>query len=209
MRKPFWVLLLLFSAPAAAQQPIIVGPTSPDYVARTGDVLQIIVWGQEEYSGLFKVGDAGSIQYPGIGQIEVAGQDMGTITADIRQRLGQFFNAPFVTVSLQFSIAVLGEVRAAGLYPVDPTLTVLDIVAMAGGPTENGNINKIRLLRAGQSMDLAFESEEVGARTLQEVGLRSGDQVYVTRRGFTRQDVHTLLALLQIALTTVLLIEIL
>lgn len=207
MRKSFWALLLLLPAPVAAQQPIIVGPTSPDYIARAGDVLQIIVWGQEEYSGLFKVGDAGSIQYPGIGQIEVAGQNMGDITADIRGRLGQFFNAPFVTVSLQFSIAVLGEVQGAGLYPVDPTLTVLDIVAMAGGPTENGNINKIRLLRAGQSMELAFESDEVGARTLQEVGLRSGDQVYVTRRGFTRQDVHTLLALVQIVLTTVILVN--
>jgi polysaccharide export outer membrane protein len=207
MRKPSWMLLLLLSAPAAAQQPIIVGPTSPDYIARAGDVLQIIVWGQEEYSGLFKVGDAGTIQYPGIGQIEVAGQTMGTITADVRERLGQFFNAPFVTVSLQFSIDVLGEVRGAGLYPVDPTLTVLDIVAMAGGPTENGNINKIRLLRGGQSMDLRFESDEVGALTLQAVGLRSGDQVYVTRRGFTRQDVHTLLALIQIALTTVLLVH--
>ncbi len=207
MRKSLWVLLLLLSAPAAAQRPIIVGPTSPDFTARAGDVLQIIVWGQEEYSGLFKVGDAGQIQYPGIGEIEVAGQTMETITAEVRRRLGQFFNAPFVTVSLQFSIAVLGEVRGAGLYPVDPTLTVLDIVAMAGGPTENGNINKIRLLRAGQTMDLRFEPDEVGGLTLQAVGLRSGDQVYVTRRAFTRQDVITLLALVQIALTTVILIN--
>ncbi|MCH7717731.1 MAG: SLBB domain-containing protein, partial [Gemmatimonadetes bacterium] len=98
--------------------------------------------------------------------------------------------------------------RNPGLFPVDPTQTVLDIVAMAGGPNPNGNINKIRLLRGGQTLDLRLERDRVGALTLQEVGLRSGDQIMVARRGFTGDDLRMLLGVLQLALSVAILISV-
>ncbi len=102
---------------------------------------------------------------------------------------------------------MLGEVRSPGLFPVDPTLTVLDIVAMAGGPSPNGNINKIQLLRGGQTLDLRFEPDRVGALTLQQVGLRSGDQIMIARRGFTGDDLRTLLSILQLGLSVAILVS--
>jgi polysaccharide export outer membrane protein len=129
------------------------------------------------------------------------------IREEIRAGLAQIFNEPFVTVTPQFNIAVLGEVRSPGLYPVDPTLTVLDIVAKAGGPNPNGNINKIQLLRGGQTLDLRFERDRVGGLTLQEVGLRSGDQIMVARRSFTNQDLRTLLSILTVGLSVAIFIN--
>ena len=208
MRNLLCLLFLAVTAvPTTAQDQDTVG-SGASYMLRPGDVLQIVVWGQTEYSGSFKVDETGRIPYPVIGAIDTRGKTMAQIRNEIRVALSQIFNAPFVTVTPQFNIAVLGEVRNPGLFSVDPTQTVLDIVAMAGGPNSNGNINKIRLLRGGQTLDLRLERDRVGALTLQEVGLRSGDQIMVARRGFTGDDLRMLLGILQLALSVAILISV-
>lgn len=202
MRKSFPLLILLLAAaPVAAQDQNVVGSSPTGYTLRPGDVLQVIVWGQDDYSGQFKVDVQGKIQYPILGEIDTSNKTLVQIRDELRTGLGEIFNRPFVTVNPQFNIAVLGEVRSPGLFSVDPTLTVLDIVAMAGGPSANGNINQIRLMRAGQTMNLSFGEDRVGARSLQDVGLQSGDQIMVPRRGFTGDDLRTLLSVIQVGLS--------
>ncbi len=208
MRNLLCLLFLAVTAvPTTAQDQDTVG-SGASYMLRPGDVLQIVVWGQEEYSGSFKVDETGRIPYPVIGAIDTRGKTMAQIRNEILVALSQIFNAPFVTVTPQFNIAVLGEVRNPGLFSVDPTQTVLDIVAMAGGPNSNGNINKIQLLRGGQTLDLRLERDRVGGLTLQEVGLRSGDQIMVARRGFTGDDLRMLLSILQLGLSVAILITV-
>jgi protein involved in polysaccharide export with SLBB domain len=206
MRKLLVLLLFaVIATPAAAQEQ--TAPSGSSYMLRSGDVLQIVVWRQEGYSGSFKVDETGIVQYPVLGDIDTRSKTVAQIREEIRAGLARIFNEPFVTVTPQFNIAVLGEVRSPGLYPVDPTLTVLDIVAKAGGPNANGNINKIRLLRGGQTLDLRFERDQVGGLTLQEVGLRSGDQIMVARRSFTNQDLRTLLSILTVGLSVAIFIN--
>jgi hypothetical protein len=57
-------------------------------------------------------------------------------------------------------------------------------------------------------LDLRLERDRVGALTLQEVGLRSGDQIMVARRGFTADDMRMLLGIIQVALSVAILITI-
>ncbi len=201
MRYFIACLLLLFLPPPAFAQDQNTTGSVPSYRLRPGDVLVITVWGQDAYSGEFKVDETGRIPYPVLGEIDTRDKTMAQIRAEIMAGLQRIFNDPFVTVNPRFSIAVLGEVRNPGLFPVGPTLTVLDIVAMAGGPSPNGNINKIQLLRGGETLDLRFEADRLGALTLQQVGLRSGDQVLVARRGFTGDDLRTLLTIVQVVLS--------
>ncbi len=208
MHKTFPLLILLFAAaPVAAQDQNVVGSSPTGYTLRPGDVLQVIVWGQADYSGKFKVDLQGKIQYPVLGEIDTSNKTLVQIRDELRTGLGEIFNRPFVTVNPQFNIAVLGEVRSPGLFSVDPTLTVLDIVAMAGGPSANGNLNKIRLMRAGQTMNLSFGGDRVGARSLQDVGLQSGDQIMVPRRGFTGDDLRTLLSVISVGLSVAILLR--
>jgi polysaccharide export outer membrane protein len=206
MRILLVVLTFAVSTPPIAAQ-VQTSGTGSSYTLRSGDVLQIVVWGRDDYSGSFKVDETGRVPYPVLGDIDTRGKTLAQIREEIRAGLARIFNEPFVTVTPQFNIAVLGEVRSPGLFPVDPTLTVLDIVAMAGGPSPNGNLNKIRLLRGGQSLDLRFERDQVGGLTLQEVGLRSGDQIMVTRRGFTNQDLRTLLSIATVGLSVAIFIN--
>ncbi len=196
------LIAVVLAGSAAAQEPtnlITTGISS--YSLQPGDVLLINVWGQEEFSGQFQIDETGQILYPILGDIDTRNLTVSALRDTLRTGLGSLFNNPFVTVTPQFRISVLGHVTSPGLYTFDPTMTAIDVVAMAGGPSRNGNLNDIRIRRRGETSSVAYSDEGTRGRTLQEVGVRSGDQIYVQRRSFTRDDLTLLLQFAQIALT--------
>lgn len=195
------VLLLLSAALAAQQGEPIISQAGASYTLRPGDIIRINVWGRNEYSGQYQVDETGAIHYPILGEIDTREMTVAALRERVRRGLEDLFTNPFVTITPLFRIGVLGQVRNPGLYTVDPTLSVLDIVAMAGGATDVGNMGKIRLIRAGAEVRLDFEEESIRGGTLQDIGVRSGDQILVPRKFFTRQDFGILLQLAQIALS--------
>jgi hypothetical protein len=88
----------------------------------------------------------------------------------------------------------------------DPTVSVLDVVAMAGGPAPGGNLNGVKLLRDGSQLRLALEGG-IRGHTLQEIGVRSGDQIIVPRRFLTREDVYLLLQITQLIVSVAILVQ--
>jgi polysaccharide export outer membrane protein len=164
-------------------------------------VIVINVWGQEAFSGNFQIDEDGRILYPILGEIDTRNVTVAELRDTIRTGLETLFNNPFLTVTPQFRISVLGHVLTPGLYTIDPTLTAIDVVAMAGGPSRNGDLNDIRIRRRGETSSVAYGDEGMRGRTLHEVGVRSGDQIYVQRRWFTRDDLMLVLQIAQVALT--------
>jgi polysaccharide export outer membrane protein len=201
----FGIVLVLsaLAAPLAAQEAGggIVSGAGGSYQLRPGDILQIRVWGQETFSGQFQVDETWSIYYPVLGQINVESLTVNQVRERLREGLERIFTTPFVTVTPLFRMAVLGEVRSSGLYTVDPTLSVLDVVALAGGASPDGNLRKIRLIRGGQELRVDFEREAIAGRTLADIGVRSGDEIVVPRKWFTRSDFLLVAALLQVGLS--------
>ncbi len=187
---------------AHAQEPqgAVMGAGST-YRLSPGDILEVRVWGHEEFSGRFQVNENWEIQYPGVGDLEVRSQTIAEVRDRIRAELENIFVNPFVTVTPLFRMAVLGHVRNPGLYTVDPTLSVLDAVALAGGPTSQGNIGKIRVLRTGAEAEFDFERETLSGRTLAEIGVRSGDEIIVPRKWFTREDWVLVVGIVQVFLS--------
>ncbi len=200
-------LFLVLSATAGAGQQDVVISGGSSYSLRPGDVIRISVWGQDDYSGQFQVDENGRIQYPLVGEIDLEGRTVANVRDQIRAALGEIFNRPFVTITPLFRIAVLGEVQAPGLLTVDPTLSVLDVVAMAGGPTRDGNINRIRLLRQSSELELGVRADRIGGQTLQEIGIRSGDQVLIPKKAITTTEWQILIQLAQLAISVVILVN--
>jgi protein involved in polysaccharide export with SLBB domain len=92
-------------------------------------------------------------------------------------------------------VNVLGEVQKPGLYPVDPTVSLAGAVAMAGGTTALGDLHHIRVLREGQ----VLAAKVAYTRSLQDMDIRSGDQIFVERRGwFDRNSTFVVSALLSL-----------
>ena len=193
-------------AMAAAQEASgIVNSSASSYTLRPGDILEIDVWGHPEFSGQFQVDETGALQYPVLGRIDSRDMTVAALRQQLQGGLEELFKSPFLTITPLFRIAVMGQVLKpglyTGLYTVDPTLSVLDIVALAGGQAPAGNLSKIKLLRAGQETRVNFERETLRGLSLQDIRVRSGDQIVVPRKFLSREDVGLILSIVQIGLT--------
>lgn len=169
----------LFRAhPAAAQADAPV-------VLRPGDAVRIAVYGKEDMSGEFAVTADGAIAHPLYRSVTVAGVPLSEVDARLRRRLQQYEANPEFVVEPLFRVSVGGEVRQPNLYMVGPDVTLMQAVAKAGGLTERGRLDRVRLMRDGveQSLDLSHPTAATAALTV-----RSGDQIYVERRRDTARE---------------------
>ncbi|RYY64182.1 MAG: polysaccharide export protein [Chitinophagaceae bacterium] len=91
----------------------------------------------------------GNIEMPRIGQLHVEGLTKTELEKTVKAKLKDVLTQPSVTIRfLNFRITVLGEVARPGVQTI-PTerLNILEAVGMAGGITEFGTIQRVRVLR--------------------------------------------------------------
>ena len=123
-----------------------------DYHMGTGDVLRITVYGQPDLTTEARVGDSGSISFPLIGDVKMAGITPAQGETEIAKRLskGGFINEPFVTLNVvQYrgqQISVLGRVGRPGRHTLEKVSRVTDVLALAGGIAGDG-ADTITLIR--------------------------------------------------------------
>ncbi|UCF64752.1 MAG: SLBB domain-containing protein, partial [bacterium] len=100
---------------------------------------------------------------------------------EIIAKYDSLYKDPEITVQPLFKINILGEVKRPGQYYVTGVETILDVVALAGGETQDANLNKLSFVRDEERINInPKELIEKGSK-LQEMGLKSGDQVIVPR----------------------------
>lgn len=154
---------------------------------------------------LFTVDGAGVALLPLVGTIHVAGRPF----PEVREEILAAYRAKLVGTPVQVTpvirIAVLGEVRQPGLLAVDPTFTVADLLAAAGGVTPLGNDGRITLIGDRGSIRFSLTDDvDVLAQPL-----RPGDQLVVPRRSWARENLNVLLgaaaSVLAAAVTTLIL----
>lgn len=139
--------LLAGTTPSAAAEPVAPAGAGLEHNLTElgrGDQVKVDVYGQPDMGGVFYVGDDGMVSLPLVGRVPVAGvspvQAADRIAKALRDR--QILVAPHVALTLVTSqnqrVSVMGEVNRPARYPIDPNTTVLDLLAQAGGITENG-----------------------------------------------------------------------
>ncbi len=183
---------LLSTACGGGVGPAAPLPMSADSIMRSltlrpGDVVKIQVFGHDELSGEYPVDENDSLLLPIVGSIFTRDLNITELRARIRREFGQLYTQSFVSITPLFRVAVLGEVIAPGLYSVDPTMTIYDLLARAGGPSRLAKTDQMRLLRAGRPFALSLRAEAVARATIRELGVRSGDQLIVPKRGWSEQ----------------------
>jgi protein involved in polysaccharide export with SLBB domain len=106
------------------------------YGVAPGDEVRVTVFREPDMSGLFRVDDSGVLSVPGIGNVNAAGRTI----VDLRKALVQaleakhFANPDVVVQMVQYApVFVVGDVRNPGRYNFTPGMTVLQLVAIAGG----------------------------------------------------------------------------
>jgi polysaccharide export outer membrane protein len=151
---------------------------SADYRVGPRDQLEITVFGHADLSGSYTVSADGSISFPLIGELPVAGRTPRDIEGAIAQRLAEgFLKNPQVSVRVaEFRsqrVFVMGEVGQPGPVALTGSLTLLEAVAKAGGLSKTAGTELI-VLRRNDPADTAAGPlllGQAGAREIARVGL--------------------------------------
>ena len=215
MRFPIRALPALLLAAAAAcggsPPPAALAPPRPDSAAtlvlRPGDVIRIRVFDHEELSGEYLIDENAVLLLPLLGETNVRDLAVPELRTRIRAGYAQLFTRAFITITPLFRVAVLGEVMRPGLYSVDPTLSVYDVIALAGGALRSANERNLRLIRGGELHPLNLSAVSIAQSTLRELGVRSGDQLLVPRKAITREDWALLLQIANLAISIIVFLQ--
>ncbi len=191
MLRRSWILAAIFllcgSRAAAAQATTADstgGPAEETMVLRPGDVVRLRIWREPDLSGDYPVDEEGVVVFPLIGPRTVTNISPDSLKRDLIEAYAVYLRHPSIDVVLLRRVNVLGAVARPGLYPVDPTMTVADVLALAGGVTPVGNPDQIQLIRDGRVI-----TTRLGQRArLTEFSIRSGDQLYVPERSWIARN---------------------
>jgi polysaccharide export outer membrane protein len=119
--------------------PLLQNPDQESYRLGAGDQVRIIVVGEDNLTGEFRVNDSGNIALPLVGAVHAEGLTSGGLETAVAAALrrGKLISNPSVAVEIiaYRPIYVLGEVNKPGQYPYQPGMTVVTAVAVAGGFT--------------------------------------------------------------------------
>ncbi|HEV2130214.1 MAG TPA: polysaccharide biosynthesis/export family protein [Longimicrobiaceae bacterium] len=161
-----------------------VSPAAETITLQPGDMIRVQIWREEDLSGEFPVDEFGTVVLPLLGEKQVTGIAMRELRDLLLQEYGVQLRNPSISITPLRRINILGEVSTPGLYTVDPTISLAGAIALAGGTTPAGDLNRIRILRSGEVI-----RERVGAaNTLQSADIRSGDQILVEQRGWFERN---------------------
>ncbi len=181
------------SLPAALAQ----APEHYEYRVGPGDVLTITVWehpeltipaGSErtaEDAGNW-VHDDGTIYYPYVGTLKVAGLRVTEIRDLIIKKLSRYIENPQVDVTVAAFrsqlVYVTGNVNNPGTYPVtNVPMRLVDAVSRAGGLDERADWRNVTLTREGRDYRLSLRAVYERGDPHFNVLLRGGDVVHVGR----------------------------
>jgi protein involved in polysaccharide export with SLBB domain len=185
------LLSLSSPRPAAAQDPPTPSPAEAvNQLLRPGDVVRLKIWREPDLSGDYDVNEQGVAVFPKIGPLPVGRLATDSVRSFLVATYTRFLQEPSVEVTFLRRINVLGWVRNPGLYHVDATMTLADVLAMAGGVTSDGNVKKIALYRGGERVPGALSEQSL----LADLPLHSGDQLRVPQKSWMSRNSATVIA---------------
>lgn len=172
--------ILAFAGEAGAQ-------ALPDYQIQPGDQIEVSVWGEEELQREALIRPDGKFGYPLAGEINAAGRTASEIQAELTRKLLAYIPEAVVTISVTGiegnRIYVIGQIQRPGSFVMNPRISVLQALSLAGGTTPYAALNDIIIIRGSGANQrvfrFAYNDIAKGRNLEQNIQLESGDVVIV------------------------------
>ena len=168
------------------------------YRVGAGDSLLVAVYGHPElsiatYTGMstgggrvpgFQVDNDGSIQFPLVGYVHVAGKTTNELRVYLETRLAEFWHDPKVTVQVAFHGSIryylLGEFTEPGLKYSDRPLRLMEALSLGGSVVlQRASLHSAYIARNGKRLPIDFQRLVRDGDLKHNIPLRTGDVVVV------------------------------
>jgi polysaccharide export outer membrane protein len=168
------------TAPAGATLP-------PGYVIGPDDVLTVVFWREKDMSAEVTVRPDGKISLPLLNDIDAAGITPEQLRLNLEKAAGKLMSEPNASVSVKTinsrKVYITGNVMKPGTFPLTGEMTVLQLIALAGGLQEWADSKNVVILRKqdGRDQRFTFNYKDVTKQKHpeQNIALKPGDTVIV------------------------------
>jgi polysaccharide export outer membrane protein len=124
--------------------------TAQVYTLGAGDVVRVMVYGDDSVSGTYKVDEAGTLSMPLVGSIYVAGHTTAQTAGAIAAALANgYVRSPDVAVEIDTyrPFYIQGAVKQAGRFTYASGMTVRAAVSTAGGYSDTAVTSRATIYR--------------------------------------------------------------
>ena len=159
-------------------------PLPNDYKISLRDQLTVILSGSKDAVFDLNVKLDGTILFPELGSISVAGLTFGEVSNKLSKRIEESYIGVNIDVSIKNlsakKITIVGAVKTPGTYLVNPFSTISGALAYSGGISEIGTLRDIRLIRANGN-EFSFDLYDLlikGDRS-NDISIEAGDTILI------------------------------
>lgn len=165
-----------------------VPPAVPaSYSIGPEDVLQIVFWKDHDLSVDVVVRPDGQISVPLLNDVQAAGLTPEELRAKLAAAAEQYLEHPSVTVLVKQinsrKVFITGQIDKPGMYPLTGPMTILQLIAAAGGLKEDADGDHIVVMHrdstVGAARDFNYSDVVKRKRLAQNITLVPGDTVVV------------------------------
>lgn len=161
-------------------------PGSDGYRIGPQDVLDISVYQAPDLAKTVQVAETGTINLPLVGDIQAGGVTAQELERSLKAKLStKYFQNPQVTVFVKEynsqRVTVEGSVQKPGVYPYRGPVSLLQLIATAGGMSEVANGGDVMVFRTatGARQAARFDVDEIKAGRAADPSIMQGDVVIV------------------------------
>lgn len=151
---------------------------------RSGDRIVLWVRGDSALTDTFTVQPGRTLRLPTLPELPLQGVLRRELREHVTRHIARFLKDPVVETRPLIRVGVLGEVDRPGYYFTETDGVVTDAIMLAGGPTREADLTKATVRRGSTVLWQREELREavIEGTTLDQLGLRSGDEIIVGER---------------------------
>lgn len=175
-----------YPPPPKLPEPVVNQQVGP------GDVLEVIVVGEEKLPKDYEVGADGMLVFPYAEPVKVSGLEPRQIASSVRDELmkAKYLVDPQVQVKVKAynskKIQVIGQVAKQGPQPYQDGMTLVQAISAAGWFTPLADSNHVQIIRQvhNGAVNAVVSVEAITDNAQADVKLQQGDTIKVDQRLF-------------------------
>ena len=174
----------LFAGEPVSFEPASRIPVSPSYILGPGDTVKVLFYGKINESHAMEINREGSIDFPQLGPVSLAGMTFSDAKQLLQQRIKEEIIGIEASISLgelrSMQVFMLGEAYKPGTYTISALSTITNALFLSGGLSDIASLRNLQLKRAGKVVaQLDLYDLLLHGDTSNDAQLQSGDTIYI------------------------------